>query len=411
MSKTTQVVPGWQFAVQPFRAPHALLLLSLALMLFPSALSVVGWLGALGWFGWRWRERGFPVSHTAINVPLTVLLFCFAFALLLKPIHPSALASVSHLLAGVTLFFAIQEYGTSLGALWKITGALVLLALLFALGIPFGVTWSEGKVFDIVAFYSHYAPLLPNPSNPNNAAGALTPAIPLALALIASGKRWARILGAVALAPLLLLIALLQSRGAGFALALGLAVYVTLYRRWFLPLIPLLILGGLWLNSTLPNPVSLQAPYEISSSSPLTFESRRHIWSQAIQQLEVSPWVGVGVGGFSFVREENPGSNAQAVVYNHAHNLVLQVALDTGLLGAATFVVCLGYAIAAAWRSTRASDSRRALAIGILSAFVIILSHGLFDTIYWATKPAIFLWGMAGLALALARVSHDLNNS
>jgi threonine/homoserine efflux transporter RhtA len=77
-------------------------------------------------------------------------------------------------------------------------------------------------------------------------------------------------------------------------------------------------------------------------------------------------------------------------------------------LGAAAFAVCVGYAIAAAWRGTRASDSRRALAICLLAVFVIILTHGLFDTIYWATKPAIFLWGTLGLALALARVSSDL---
>ena len=165
------------------------------------------------------------------------------------------------------------------------------------------------------------------------------------------------------------------------------------------------MLGGLWLNNTLGDPVSYKAPYEVSFH-PADLRLATVVWSQAVSQLRDSPLLGVGVGGFPYVRDpSNNTQPSQLTTFNHAHNLFLQIAMDVGLIGVAAFIVVVGYAIyVRGGRSSRQSasqDSTWALALGVLAGFVVILTHGLFDTIYWSFKAEIFLWGLIGLAMAL----------
>ena len=60
----------------------------------------------------------------------------------------------------------------------------------------------------------------------------------------------------------------------------------------------------------------------------------------------------------------------------------------------------------AAWRVYRRPNPTpiaRALAIGLLAAFSVILTHAMFDMIFWGIKAGIFLWAVLALSLLLTR--------
>lgn len=390
------------------------MLLSLAIILllvFPSPASILGLIGALALALTRWKVRGSPLPSTPVNFVILLLFAPLTLGLAVTSDVPAGLPTIYHAVAGAVLFFAISDYATATKDLWRVTAGLVGFAVLSAFAAPFLVQMSD-KVLDLSTLYTHFAPVLPKPSNANSVSGAFEAALPLALALIASRQAHWRALGAFAVAPLLLMLLLLQSRGALIAAAVGTAVYLALHRRWTLPLVPLVLLGSLWLNQSFGNPVVFKAPYEMTSE-PLTLESRQTIWSLAVARLRESPFTGIGPGAFIVNTDLATGNPSPLARPLHAHNLFLQVGLDAGILGMAALLGLLGHAAAAAWSAYREGDNAmnrrdaRVLAIGVLAMLAVIVSHGMFDTIFWGFKPGLFLWGGLGIALGLSRIENQ----
>ena len=96
---------------------------------------------------------------------------------------------------------------------------------------PFLTSSSGDKLFDVSFLFRPGLSGLEE-SNPNMIAGALAALLPLSLALILGEAKRLRIVGAVALAPMLIMLLLLQARGAWFAAFAGVLLYFSLYRRY-----------------------------------------------------------------------------------------------------------------------------------------------------------------------------------
>jgi putative inorganic carbon (hco3(-)) transporter len=211
-------------------------------------------------------------------------------------------------------------------------------------------------------------------------------------------ERCWRALGTVSFAPLMLILLLLQSRGAFFALGIGLAVWATLYRHWFLPLIPLGLLGVLIANNMVGGPPPAQFFYGAPGTATAgTTIERQEMWMEAATLVRESPWVGIGLNAYAYQSR-----------YPHVHNLFLQIALDTGILGLAAFAAFLCYAIRSGWNAYHLNIERH-LAIGILAAITVLLVHGLGDVIVWGTsKSSLVLWMVLSLAFGFDKVRESL---
>lgn len=381
------------------------------------AFLALRWLGNGSSFPFGKRgEASSPFPLTPVNGALLILFAMLAVGLLRSSAPDRGISTAAHALAGLVVLIAIYDWAQSPARAWLVVAGLVALGVGFALTAPVTTDWAGDKLFQWSGFYEGNWPRLSKLSNSNNVAGGLEVAVPLALALIASGKRGLRIWGALALPPLLVMLILLQSRGALFAVALGLSVYATLHRRWLLPLIPLALLAGLALNNLAGGPLPTQYAYLRSVDNvPESLETRTAIWQHAAGMLLRAP-LGIGVNNFETAAalepaaqppaELTPNATAQGGLADvfagraipHAHNLFLQIGLDTGIIGLGAFVVVLGVALYRAWRAYR-QGVERALAIGVLAAFVVILTHGMLDLIFWNAKPELFLWATIGLAL------------
>lgn len=370
----------------------------------------VGFVAALGLVLIRWLANGSPVPMSQANVPILIFLTMVAIGFALSPAPDLAVGVAGQAVASVTIFFALLDQVHSSVDLWRIAGGFAALGILLAVVAPFTVDWAPNKLFGLSEFYVRLWPRLPKETNSNILAGALAPIVPVSLALVAQGEHRIRILGAISLAPLLVISALLQSRGALFGLAIGLAVWATLYRRWILPLVLIALLGILVINGAVGGPSPTQLLYgDIGAPTPTvdtSFIQRQDLWIQSFYLIHQFPLFGIGLGAYTQVAPYAwPYSFSQpGPIQNHTHNLFLQIALDTGILGVAAFAVLLLYAFRSAW-VTYSRRNEPHLAIGIMAAMIVVVVHGMGDVIVWGTsKSSVVLWILLSLAFGLDKV-------
>ncbi len=374
--------------------------LLIALLIFQTPFVVYGLIGVVLFFLLRWLAEGVPFPASPVNIVLVVFLLTFGVGLLLSPAPDKGVGTAAHVVAGILIFFVILDWGQSVAQLWNVAAVLVGLGIAFALVAPFTTAWAQDKLFQFPLFYDLPFPRFGQSSNANNVAGALEVAVPFAVALLGSSKVRLRLLGAFGLLPPLVMLLLLQSRGALLAVAVGSVMYAELYRRWFLPLILLTLLGGVVLNSMIGNPLSTQSFYSKNMETAAeTVRARVEIWEYAAPLLVGTP-LGMGVGGFHVYAKSQLAQVLATTQQAHAHNLFLQVGLDSGIVGLGAFLILWGYVVSDAWHAYHDPRTRR-LAMGLLAALVIILTHGMFDLIFWSAKPGIFLWATFGIAMAL----------
>lgn len=129
-----------------------------------------------------------------------------------------------------------------------------------------------------------------------------------------------------------------------------------------------------------------------------TLSFRFEVWRWALMGVQDFFFTGCGLGAFREVgRLLYPMAIAPSYDYAHAHNIFLQVALDTGVPGLVAYLALLGIAIRQAWRTAREDPAQRAWALGLLGGLVALHVFGLTDAIAPGAKPGLVFWMMVGL--------------
>lgn len=378
--------------VTNFVYAHSVVVVSVAvaLLLFPSNWSVIGLLLGLTWFGLRWRVAGTVFPATPANIPLFIMAGLTFFALILTPARDRALPIAMQLFAGLLVVFVLWDLVKTSTDLWWSAAWVSLLGLALALVAPLTVAWPNDKLFDLPTIFATALPQLKDSTNANILAGTLAPIVPITFALMARRELQLRILGTVSLSVIGAVLVLLQSRGALFAAAIGIAVWATLHWRWALPLIPIGFLAALALNNSLGGVPPAQLFYgKIGTPTGGTLIERQALWGEALTVIRRSPILGAGLGVPPVIESQT---------FNHVHNLFLQVGWDIGVLGITSLVIVLALAIGALWRAYKQAREQ-ALAIALLSSFSILIVHAIGDVTVWGSKGSIVLWLLVGLAL------------
>ena len=127
---------------------------------------------------------------------------------------------------------------------------------------------------------------------------------------------------------------------------------------------------------------------------------RLRLWETALRIIRAHPILGVGPGRWhtAFVQYHVPGfywSDA------HAHNDVLAVTANAGLLGLAAFVWMWGAVARTTVGAARARRGGVLVLAGVL-ATVAVLSGGQFQCFQTDAEVAILLWAIVGAACAAA---------
>jgi O-antigen ligase len=130
--------------------------------------------------------------------------------------------------------------------------------------------------------------------------------------------------------------------------------------------------------------------------------SRYGIWANTLALIAAHPWAGVGLGEFNFAWSLTPFPGRPVAFFDHAHNLVLQFAVELGLPLSAlvlTLLLCaLFWALHAALHARTDADTAQApLRRAAFMMVFLILFHSLLEYPLWYAYfllPAAFAFGL-----------------
>jgi len=128
---------------------------------------------------------------------------------------------------------------------------------------------------------------------------------------------------------------------------------------------------------------------------------RFRLWRDGLELLAEQPLTGIGLHNFPLEHGRLPEYSGGFIYqgYAHAHNLLLQAALDFGLPG---LVAVCGLITAVAWCTVRARRHTRgtpmdALLLGAAFGLLAQLVHGAVDAVAIGAKPGFLAWAWIGL--------------
>jgi putative inorganic carbon (HCO3(-)) transporter len=140
-------------------------------------------------------------------------------------------------------------------------------------------------------------------------------------------------------------------------------------------------------------------------------DTRLEVWSRALYMIEDFPITGIGMGLFEEVAGVLYPFFTVSRDVPHAHNLFLQVAVDTGIPGLIAWLAIWMLTALGAWQVYRYGRSTSngvlaGLGVGLLCSQVALAMHGMVDAVTWgAIRVSIIPWAIWGLTMAAWNVS------
>ena len=426
-----------------FWVETALLALSAPFLLFPTLVipATVGvLLASVLWWLARWGVDRQPLPTTPFNGALLLWGITVAVGIAVTAYPDLTLPKATGLILGLAAWrYLALTVRDRRGLRWAVAG-LVLIGLAVAALGALGARWTV-KIPGLQPLLARLPErLLALPESPegginaNQLAGAMVFYLPLALAWLLGTLRFAkpagratrviaRAMGGLAgVAAAGGLLVLTQSRSGWIGGALGVLALLFLWglssncrwgRRiaWGL-LAVTLVAGGVVAAAIDPAQLSglWETPGGVSTDvGNLSLASRVEIWSRALYAVQDFPFTGCGLGTFRQVVwvlyppfTLLPGSD-----FAHAHNIFLQVAVDTGIPGLVAYLALLGIAGAVGWRVAKDDPRSRPLALGLVAGLIALHTYGLTDALAPGSKPGVILWCALGLLAAAARLGPE----
>lgn len=408
-----------------------LLIISSPLFLFPreewawSLLLVFGlWAAAAVFFRQRFRR-------TRLDLPVAVLLVLLFFGVIFTGNYRHAFPKVAGFLFALALYYATvallrTEKSLKTAILLFLTGGFGF-SLLGLLGMyTFKVKHLDFLMkikekipqvdFNLAGAESGFAP--------NPVGGVLLLFLPLAAVLLyvhSPLRRLTRSMDGTTLGkPLymfffslgaflmfLLTLMLTQSRGAWLALLItGAALVLIRLYRWkkYAPWI--VLTAFLAVIPFFPKLTAIDTVALTSRQAQGTMAFRLQMWDQALPRIAQQPLLGIGLNEFRYLPE---------IKYeeSHAHNKILHLAVEMGVLAAAAYVALLiltGYMIVAGFKSAKTGW----LKMAFLGLGAGQLAHALFeitDVIPFGSKVGVIPWLSLALLSAMYNYTFPNDNS
>jgi putative inorganic carbon (hco3(-)) transporter len=246
---------------------------------------------------------------------------------------------------------------------------------------------------------------------PNAVAGALVMFVPLQIAFVFASRSnttlLRRLLHLIALMIVGGTLLLTQSRSGWVALAVGLcawAIWNSRRSRVAVLGVVLIVAVALAMSWTRLGPLLSRAA---GSGIREDTAGRMELWSRAIYGIQDFPITGMGMNAFRKVMPvfyptflASPDTDVA-----HAHNHLLQAALDLGLPGLIAYLALWFGAAGLLTMSIRRSTDRdqRRIISGLAAGMIAYFVFGTADTIALGAKVGIFFWIALGLIVAV----HD----
>jgi putative inorganic carbon (HCO3(-)) transporter len=244
--------------------------------------------------------------------------------------------------------------------------------------------------------------------NPNLLAGYLIPSVVFSILAFFSWERWmCKALAVVMTAVNGACLILTFSRGGWIGLVFSLLVLVLLlahwwsiylprfWRKWALPIVLGTAAGIVLLAVVAVEPLRDRFSSIFAGRGDSSNNFRINVWMAVIEMIKDRPLLGIGPGNVAFNKiyplYQRPRFSALS-----AYSIVLEVAVETGLIGLACFAWLLLTTLTQAWRALQGlrqlGDREGYWLIGAIAAMAGLFSHGLFDTVLYRPEVNILWW-------------------
>ena len=135
---------------------------------------------------------------------------------------------------------------------------------------------------------------------------------------------------------------------------------------------------------------------------------RIQVWKDTVTMIKERPVLGHGVNTYMRILEEYNRDAKFNPTY--AHNSLLQLAAEIGILGLFYFLYILKnlfqYAIETLTGIRNKEEEVLLLGLGLFSGVLGFLVHSLFDTNLYSLQLVIYFWYMAGILVALCHLMN-----
>lgn len=133
---------------------------------------------------------------------------------------------------------------------------------------------------------------------------------------------------------------------------------------------------------------------------------RIRMWRATLDMIQDRRLFGVGIGNYKAVLDQYRGRYG-ASPHSHAHNTLLQVTAENGLIGLLAYLFVWYVFFREGIRTARATSDRfsRGVAVGAVGGLVGFHVAGLFEYNLGDSEVAMMMWFIVGLAMA-ARAGH-----
>jgi O-antigen ligase len=352
---------------------------------------------------WLWRLRD-PEARAAARWPLWQPVLAFSAVSVVSALvsgHPgTSLVACKGLLLAAALYVTADALPGPADGHRFLSLLLVVAAVAAAVGLLQAVAcpgnapdygspaWLYHRCYRARGFFSIYMTL----------AGVLSLVLMASLPRLLPGaghSRWSFMPWVVSLAGLLAT----YTRGAWMGFAAGVLTLLPLTRkgRW-------LLLGGLIVLAlaALAGPQELRTRFlTMGDRNDPTVRERVYMWRSGLTLWRSHPMLGVGPGGVKREYEAYALPEAVKKRTGHVHNAPLQILVERGVLGLATWlwiwVAFIGKGIGVLRRLAEDAARERSLVIGSLAAIVAFLVAGLSEYNFGDSEVVMVAWALMAL--------------
>ena len=211
-------------------------------------------------------------------------------------------------------------------------------------------------------------------------------------------KYW--VLGCAGIIGICLLLTL--SRHAWLGFFIGAAFLLFFWNKKYLLIIPLLIVGLLFFA-----PANIKdRMHTFGNIGENSFQSRVILWQGGWKIFKDYPITGCGFKCVDAIHSQYPDPKGYLAFYRGMHNNIIQLLVDTGLVGLGLWIsIWVTFFIEAfkRWQALAekaSQDNAQGLLMGSLAGVIGFLVGGLFETNFYDSEIVMLLYFIMGLSLA-----------
>jgi O-antigen ligase len=203
----------------------------------------------------------------------------------------------------------------------------------------------------------------------------------------------------VAIGLIIFCLFLTLTRQAWLGFFVGLLVLIIFWNKKYLLALPVAMMGLL-----LFAPESVKdRMLSIIDLSDWTFQARIFLWQGGLEIFKDYPITGCGFKCVDVLHTQYPDPSGYIAKYRGMHNNIIQLLVDTGILGLGTWLsIWVAYFLNTykQWNKTTINGISKGLVIGSLAAVTGFLAGGMFETNFYDSEIAMLLFFIMGLSLA-----------